>query len=342
MPTSRFALVVACLLGFLFSTIASADDALVERRAAFDIGSAVIKCTVADVNIETGELVDIVDEFFRKVDFAEDMARSYDGNFSRDIMDKGMTALEEIKSKALGLKATRFAAVGGASFGEARNGKAYFATIKSELGINAHILSKQETAVISYHSARQVRGVPARNLLVWDIGGASQQMVARNREGKLAFYMDNLASVSFKNVVLSDIQGKDVNTVSSPNPMTNEQVQQALSYVRSYAKRNILPTIADRVLHGELLIYGIGGVHYYTVPELVGERSATYTRDDVRGAIARWTGKPDAAFESEYAATRLTNLILVLGYMEALDIDTVTPLEVDLTEGLLVIREFWN
>ena len=88
----------------------------VVRRAAFDIGSASIKCTVADVDPATDNVVRIVEEFSRKVDFAEDLARSYDGNLGKEIMAEGLAALEEMKQKGLELKARQFSAVGGMTF----------------------------------------------------------------------------------------------------------------------------------------------------------------------------------------------------------------------------------
>lgn len=342
MPKSyRLAALFGLLFSFLMLTSSMAQDATIVRRAAFDIGSAAIKCTIADVDIASGHIVKIVDDFSEKVDFAEDLARSYDGNLSREIMAKGLDTLKEFKRKAFDLRAVEFSAVGGATLNEARNGRAYFAAIKNETGISSRVISKQQASLLSFHSVGQVRDIPANELLVWDIGGGSMEMTARNQDGSLTFHIDNMASVSFKNVVISVIQEQDINTVSSPNPMTDNQVQRALEYVQTYAQLNVPPALAKRIKRGSMNVFGIGGVHYYSIPELLGTRAASYTREEVKLALKKWTNKPDSAFNSEYADTRLTNLILVLGYLNALDIDTVSPLKVNQTEGLLVAPEFW-
>lgn len=335
----------AVLIGFvlcLVLTIATAaQDESVIRRAAFDIGSSSIKCTVADVDTATGDIVKVVKEYSRKVDFAEDMARSYDGNFSHAVMDQGMAALKELKLKALDLNAKSFSAIGSTTIRDARNGRAYFATIENEVGMSCRIISKQQAAMLCYHAVRQEKDIQAQDLLVWDIGGSSQQMIARALDGSLAFYIDKMASVSFKNAVIRTIQDKDIITVSSPNPISEPQANRALQYVETHARMNVTPLLANRIKGGSMQVVGIGGVHNYAIPELLGESKPAYTHAEVKATLGKWINRPDADFKSEYASSRLTNLILVLGYMNALGIDSISPLKVNQAEGLLVSPEYW-
>lgn len=336
------AVFIICLIGtFASGCLGLAEAGTIIRRAAFDIGSAVTKCTVADVDTETGEIVKIVFEDARKVDFAEDMARSYDWNFSREILDEGKSVLEGMKKAALGIGAMQFSAVGGSVFYQARNGRAYFSIIEDELGIKCRILSKEQASLISYHSVRHSMKDNDDELLVWDIGGALQTMTTRRDDGGMLFFSDQMASVSFKNAVIIIIQGKDVNQAPSPNPVSRDEVDRALQFVRTHAQLNMPSELINRIQSGMLRIAGIGGVHYYAVPELLGRRFPYYTRTQVRDALDQWTGKEDDDFKSPFAPSRLTNLILVLGYMEALEITRVYPFKVNLTHGVLVSPEFW-
>ncbi|MEF2231579.1 MAG: hypothetical protein V3571_11670 [Pseudodesulfovibrio sp.] len=333
-------LLTALVSALALTGLARAADTMI-RRAAFDIGSTSIKCTVADVDAGTGTLIKVVDTFTGKVDFAEDLARSYDGNLSREIMDQGQAALEALRQDALKLQARQFSAVGGACFRTARNGRAYFVTLQEKLGFPCRIISKQQASLLNYHAVRLQADVPEPALLVWDIGGDSLQMTARNRDGSMTFHVDDLASVSFKNAVIRLIQGKDIAAATSPNPMDAAQVGDALRYAFAHAESSVPPAMADNLRNGLMTVIGIGGVHYHSIPETLGTQPQPFTRQEVEEALHRWTGKPDAAFASEYAATRLTNLILVLGYMRAMDIRTVTPLSTNETYGLLVCPEYW-
>jgi len=334
-------LIRGLLLCLILTTSSVAQDEFIVRRAAFDIGSAAIKCTIADVNTETGRIVQVVKELSHKLDYAEDMARSYDGNLSKAIMTEGLAVLKKLKLIALEKGATEFSAVGGDSFRSAQNGRAYFATIKDEIGISSRVISKQQASLLNFHAVRLTQHVPVMDMLVWDIGGSNTQITARNQNGSLTFYINEMAAVSFKNTIISTIQGKDINTVSTPNPMSTTEVQHALEYVESYARMSVPAHLAIRIKRGTMNVFGIGGVHYYAIPELIGDRNTSYSRDEVKTALKKWTGKTDADFKSEYASTRLSSLILVLGYMSALDIDHVAPLKINQADGLLVTPEFW-
>lgn len=337
----RFLTLLGLTLCLLFPTNIVAQDSAIVRRAAFDIGSAAIKCTIADVDITTGRIVKIVETLSQKVDFAEDLARSYDGNLSKDIQNKGIDVIKEMKLKAIELQAVEFSGVGGAAARTARNGRAYFVLIKEETGIPCRIISVQRAALLSFHAVRQQLDEPSMDLLVWDIGGGSMRMTIRSLDGSLIFHVDAMASVSFKNVVVGMIQKKDINMTSSPNPMSKEEVAQALNYAQSYAEMNVPPPLMARIRNSKMTVAGIGGVHYYSIPETLGGREKTYSREEVEKALEKWTGKFDEDFNSEYADTRLTNLILVLGYMNALNFDTIHPLKVNEADGLLAVPEFW-
>jgi len=324
----------------LFSGNVLAQDDAIVRRAAFDIGSAAIKCSIADVDITTGNIIKTVERLSQKVDFAEDLSRSYDGNFSIEIMNKGIEVIEEMKRVAVDLKAVEFSGAGGNAFRTARNGRAYFVRIKEETGIPCRIISEQQAALLSYHAVRQ--GIDAStDLLVWDIGGSTMQMTARNLEGGLTFYIDSMASIPFKSVVIGVIQKKDINTVTSPNPISEDEVRHALDYVQAYAEMNIPRPLVARIRGSKMRVAGIGGVHYYAIPEMLGGRNKSYTYDELEKALLNWTGKPDEAFNSEYAHSRLTNLILTLGYMKTLGLKEIFPFKINEADGLLAAPEFW-
>ena len=150
-----------------------------------------------------------------------------------------------------------------------------------------------------------------------------------------------MSSVCFKNIVIGSIQKKDITTTTSANPVSASEVEQALTFIRSHAAMTVPPLITSRLRQSKLFVAGIGGVHYYGVPEMIGVRKESYTRDDVAQALREWTDKPDEAFDSEFADARLTNLILVLGYMDVMDIKEVYPLKINQADGLFAAREFW-
>ncbi|BCS87915.1 Ppx/GppA phosphatase family protein [Pseudodesulfovibrio sediminis] len=339
--TFRYALFIGLIACLVFAQTCLAQSTVTVRRAAFDIGSASIKCTIADVDKQSGRIVTVLETLSEKVDFAEDMDRSYDSNLSSEVMEQGIMALERMKAIAIKLNALEYSAAGGAVFRSARNGRAYCVQIAESVGIPCRILSKQQAAMLSYHAVQQTMQQPDNNLVVWDIGAESMQMTTREQTGDLIFYIDPMASISFKNVIIKLIQKKNPTTVSTPNPMLPDEVEKARTYIQSHAVLSVPQQISSCLGQPEQYVVGIGGVHFYSVPEVLGINNSMYTRDQVAEALQEWTGKSDEEFESEYANTRLTNLILVLGYMDALGIDAVHPLKINQADGLLTAPEFW-
>ena len=337
----RFLILAVFFSCLIYAAPGSALDATVVRRAAFDIGSAAIKCVVADVDIATGQVVETVKTLSEKVDFAEDLNRSYDSNLSAEVMDRGIETLKSIKRAASELKAVQYSAAGGSVFRQARNGRAYFVRIENETGIHSRVISEQQAAMLSFHAVKQAITNSSREPLVWDIGGGSMQMTTRRTDGSLFFHLDSMGSVPFKNAVIEIIQKKNPETSLTPNPVDRIEVKQALAYIKTHAQVSVPNTLKSKIRNGNVIVAGIGGVHYYSVPEVMGQHTPVYTRDEVAKALEEWTGKLDADFNSEYACCRLTNLILVLGYMETLGITEIHPLIINQADGLLTAREFW-
>ena len=71
-----------------------------------------------------------------------------------------------------------------------------------------------------------------------------------------------------------------------------------------------------------------------------------YTLEGVRVAAKRAANMSDQDFrnaypQNNYPDSQATNVALVLGYMEGLQIKEVIPLEVTLADGLLVDAIYW-
>ena len=86
---------------------------------------------------------------------------------------------------------------------------------------------------------------------------------------------------------------------------------------------------------------GIGGVHYYSIRGQLGA-DQSYTREAVQQTLKNRLGLTDKEIDSKYASTEISNLALVLGYMDAMDIDAVFPARINLADGLLLHAEYWE
>ncbi len=313
------------------------------RRAAFDIGSGSIKFKVADVNPETRRIVRMVDQASRKADFKESIARTPGRRISQAVAAESTNILRELMARARELGATEFAAVGTQAFHQASNGMEYFQRLQDVLGIPATVITHEQQAMLGYLATQQHFYSKPGKLVVWDIGAASMEMVVEKDFGGYDTYLGTLASVGFKNYIIEKIQGKSLSGTQSPNPLSMSDVDKGLAHVMSYARAHVPDTIKASLKHPDTRVIGIGPVHAISIlGQVRKELGDDYTRKDLRETLERRMGMTDAAVGGAYANVQIANLILVLGFMEELGIEKVTPAQINLADGLLVADQLWD
>ncbi|CAN5428616.1 hypothetical protein BH10BDE1_BH10BDE1_04840 [soil metagenome] len=345
------------------------EDACLKRRGAIDIGSGSTKAfaAVVDVCQNPKRVVEKLFDEKVKISFGESVEGSTSIEFSNDVITdasaKIATFVEQMNAKNL----QSIDLVATAAFRKAKNGAAaanlisdaIVARLKGSTHLSAEslriqILTQEKEAELGARSA--VSNLPAspnssETLIVWDIGGGSMQMFAKPAPSSVTtasaaptLFAGDLASVTFKNRVIKEIQKKDPTLVKSPNPLKpspkSSDVKKAVTMARDDAKKNV----PDFFKHGGAAArwIGIGGVLAISVQKQVeresggsGHHGESFTAKDVSTTLDARATRKDEEIESDYRETEVTNLALVLGYMEALKIDKVETVEASLTQGLV-------
>ncbi|WP_179951940.1 hypothetical protein [Klebsiella indica] len=140
-----------------------------------------------------------------------------------------------------------------------------------------------------------------------------------------------LASVTLKNYIIGVAKVRDVHQVTSPNPIASYR-DAALRFVRFYAINDISPAIKQALTTRKVI--GIGGVHNYSVGAQLHMKMYDIASQQKFSASQVWKG--DSELRGEYRDTDVSNLLLVQGFMEALNIPAVTIVKANLVQGLLV------
>ena len=99
--------------------------------------------------------------------------------------------------------------------------------------------------------------------------------------------------------------------------------------------------VVELLANPTLKVVGIGGVLNGSIKGQTRVKESFRLRD-VRTAITKRLNLTDEEIGGEYASTDLSNLIMVDGYMEYLGISEVHPLDVDMTDGVLISPSFWE
>ena len=335
---TRFRLFIIVLSLVLLSGCSAVSRELcVRQRTAFDIGSATMKMKTAQVDKCSKTVIGIISQKEVKVPFAEN---TRDQRLNRDIQDKGLEQLQSLKKGALAHGTTSFAGVATAAFRSTANSPQFLAEIKNKLGINIRLISQDEEAILGYQAASARARHLSGSIVVWDIGGNSMQLIVKDMDQNYRIYRGQLASISFKNQLLEKIHHRGAGTQASPNPIGIHNLSPALEIAMT-AAADVPEVIKRYIRYTGTTVVGIGGVHNQSIRKQTGMTSA-YRREDLLKAVKDKLDLTDTQIGGNYAETDVSNLILVLGFMQKLDIEEVQLVDANLTDGILIDPSFWQ
>jgi exopolyphosphatase/guanosine-5'-triphosphate,3'-diphosphate pyrophosphatase len=303
----------------------------VSIKAGIDIGSGTMKLKVAKVDSCLTKINSIIYEHNIPVAFKEDLKRSKSNELSTQILAKGLKALQTLKAKAQAHGAESIIAVATSAFRTASNGKKMARELSGSTDVSIKIITQKEEAMIGFFGAISKSKSDARSSVVWDIGGGSMQITAYDGNNKFIIHEGKLAAVSFKNLILSEIIKKP--HLGSPNPISSSHREKALIVAKDIAIQTVEEAFKIKIKESPII--GIGGVHYYSLLKNFGKNDF-YTLEDINKRLINMIGKSDKEIGGKYPSTDISNLLLVKGYMQALEIKKVQVVKVNLVEGILL------
>lgn len=312
----------------------------IQRRAAVDIGSGGTKVTIADVDTETNQIVEVVLDTSFPVPYQASLDKSFDGTFDQDTKNLGLKTFKEIKEIAEDNQVDTIVAIATSAFRKANNSKEFVLEIEKESNIKVQIIPQREEGEIAFFSALASGQFNPKEAVVWDIGTGSLQITTANTNDTLTVYMgEQMGSVAFKNYVISAVQQNDIENTISPNPIAQQDLKTADIYARAFA-RNAYSNIKQKIKNHNSVI-GIGRLFYHSIRPLAAE-SGVITRSGLRKFINQSLNKTDEELNNPFAHVDVTNCILTLAIMKALHIQEIVPVETTTTKGLLVSPSYWK
>lgn len=325
------------VLVFLSSFSLLADDCL-DTRAALDIGSGTTKIKVALVNTCAKKIIKLLLDDERQVGYKQDLKESSDNKLSDKIVVHGMQSINELKALAQKFNPSSYVAAATSAFRTAANGQQISRLLEVKTGIKIHIISQEQEAKIGFAGASVLTDKDLKDIIVWDIGGGSMQITSYLGDGKYDIYKGKLASVTFKNHLIEEIQRKNPKKVKTPNPINRRNMKAAKRDAKIIAKITVPQSIQRKILAANTKVIGIGGVHFHSLRKPLGQKS--YTLDMIFGYLKKKLYQNDQELGgAPYVETSISNLILVAGFMEGLNINSVTTGKVNMANGLLIMPE---
>lgn len=327
----NFATLIACHSPSQVSQTEAPQPECLKQQAAIDIGSGSSKFLIAQVDECQKRIEKIIHTDYKALKFKEALQKNQQ-QIPAPLIEQAVQSLSAWKSLAAEKKVSApIHAVATEVFRQAQNGTSVIKQLKKQTDIDIKIIDQEKEALLGFWSALSRYQKPASKVMVWDIGGGSMQMTTLTSLEKYNFYKGTLASVSFKEKVLSLMNKNE----DSPNPLGKKWSHRALNWAKEFAQNNV-PSNFKKSSQGKSVL-GIGGVHSKSIMKnlKLNKQQSHYTQQDLLQAIEQLQNKTDAEIGGEYAETEVTNIILVLAFMQALDIDKVEVIPVNLSEGLI-------
>lgn len=319
----------------LMSSWATAENPIA-IRAAIDIGMGGPKLQVAEVDLETNKIVKVLHTQKYFVNFYDSMSHQ----LSSDIMTEGLEAFKNAVKTAHYYNADRITAIATAALRSASNGMEFARLIQEETGIQVHVIDQNLEGRLAFQAVLSKIVTDPENLVAWDIGGGSIQLISQTSEGAYLVDAGKEGVGAFIDYIIRDIQSRDIKECRTPNPLSSEDIFQATEYAQNLSC-NVSKVFKDKIAQTNTQVIGVGNAFGYGVASMVGKDA--FCLDEIRIAAHQLAGKTDADLGGgEFAYSEGANVLLAFGFMQGLGIKNIQILQVNNADGALLYEPFWE
>lgn len=311
-----------------------------EVRAAIDIGSGSTNLKVAKVDPKTDKITIQLFEKSIPVAYQKHLEQSFDQTFDKEVMHQGMRTIKELKQIADDYQVKKVVAVATAAFRKAKNGNDFAKEIEKVTNVKDRIINQDEEGVLAFKAAVANTDAKPEDVVIWDIGGGSMQLTTLDHQGRIIVDKGKTASTLFKNAVIGQIKGENLKITHSPNPMSLDEMQKAINYAASLSQ-STSTFMKQKLQDPDTKIFAVGSLFNYGIKPLVN--TPFLQREDLEQAVKEYTGKSDAELPGgSLAEVAVTNPLLVIGYMNGLNIQHLEILNVNNADGALTNPPYWE
>lgn len=340
--------------------LSHALECRVHTRAVFDVGSGSTKLNVSEVEVcpDGTRLVRTLDDRTSE-DVPLEAGRLPDDRIRESALVLQMQALEKLKTRARELvgpdREIEFAAAGTHAFRTAAN-QDEIARRFQAAGVPIVALTQAQEAEIGVRAVKPPAECAGQGLVVWDVGGGSMQLTYTSPRAE--FFGLPLGAETFKRRLETELaltrDAKCPVPKSTVNPIGATNADRVVKLAEG-AARAALPA---RLQRGPRCVVGIGGLHARAVeatiaknwdairacacgPRECAHAAGQYSRTELNCLAMFLSEKDDCAPEIKgpYSSTAASSLFLVLGFMNALNVEQVRVQGLNMGHGLALDRD---
>ena len=312
-----------------------------ELRAAMDIGSGATNMQIAKVDPKTGKILEKLFQQSIPVPYQKHLEQSNNNQFDDEVVQQGMQTIQALKATAHQYHVKKIIGVATAAFRQASNAPEFAKRVREVTGVTIRIIDQDEEGILAFRGALAISPIDPQQAVVWDVGGGSMQLTTLTGAGTYLVAKGPTASIPFKNHLIQVIQNKEIKQVSSPNPINQEQMGQALGYARDLAEK-VDAVVREKILLPTTQVIAVGSLFNYGIKPLLPNHKFILQKD-LEPVVLGLSGKTDAELPGgSLAEVAVSNPTMVLGFMQGLQIQKLEILQVNNTDGALTYPAYWE
>jgi exopolyphosphatase/guanosine-5'-triphosphate,3'-diphosphate pyrophosphatase len=362
-------LVLTLLLGACAHHPALENSCTPRLRALIDVGSGATKLNLSEVAVCSTDikLLRVIEEQ-ASVALPLEAGKDLDGGLGPTMQTRTFTAIKELRDKAKEIarekapkyKSMEIVAVGTHALRTAKNGTELSQKSFAATEVPLMILTQEQEGEAGFKGA--IASLPKeacgeKPVMVWDVGGGSMQMTYSENADRLHVEKVGAASEAFKKKLIAELPHRRARKNCPPDAASPNPITAALAGKATKLAENTVPAeLREHVRALPAMCWvGIGGVHSKAVAAQVqklqpaiktcvcgrkkdcAHQESRYTQKELR-CLARVLSEKtdcDTDISGPYSTTAVSNLFLILGFMQQLHIDTVTTANVNIGHSLV-------
>ena len=303
-----------------FSTSVQAN--CLHTTASLELGSGATKLSVARVDKCKKKILKVLQRNSEPVLFQAALDLSgKQKTIDRATQQQAIGAIQKFKEIAATHRVSTMCGIATAAIRNATNKDEVINNIQKNTGITILPVTQAMEAHLGLLATKQQLNIPTnKKLLIWDIGGGSQQLVATDKS--FPYLSGNMATEAFKARILSFLSAKGGRGLTSPNPISAENILECISLANKHSGFHEQADL--RVRHymttQHPLVIGISNVHQ-AVMNIANPGKNFYTRQHLRDAIEKFSTLTDKELlkispnHPAFISYEVTNMIMIYALM---------------------------
>ena len=297
-----------------------------ERRMTIEVDGNTVCFAIADVNQGSDRVHRHLDYGCMESGFDDDLAGNQ--HFSPVVIRRARILFQKMRARQEHFRASRVRAVARPALLAAANADQLVQGVRRTSGIDIHILSSEEEQQMDFYSALGA-SKNCETPVVWDIGKGRSQLILTNAEDGPLIHKSEFGSNGFMTYLKEVVQ--DQSSPRTLSAISIREVHAGMAFARYLARRIPAPILAE-LKKEPVSMTGIGLLFQQSFN--LDNADQLLDREKLRQFIyTRLMGANDLS---------VANAILVLGFMDELDIEKLRISDHNSTVGMLELPILWH